>query len=889
MNFSWPWRRVLTIAAVAVTACGVAYAARWQAHPKHAVIRVVSADSAPRHPMVRRLSDSPPAVATAAARKKKRKAKPKPAVFNRGTSSSPIAVSLDGRFVWSVNPGADTVSAIRTGDNRVLASVPVADEPQAVALDPIGRYVFVASAAANTVTVIATTNRAGRFRPRPVKKFVTGAEPWNLVVSPDGRRLFVANSSQDTITVIDAQTLRRIGDVALPGSVCNQPDTNRHFQPRGLAVNRENTRLYVTAFLAFTRQGVGRQADDIGREGVLCRFNINTASPRINGYQPAKRITLGPQPTGFNIDSTNDGVPDPTQAFPNQMQSIVIRGSRAYMPNIAASPSGPLRFNVDTQAFVNSIGGVRGGNDNDPGPAGLINLHLGARDPEPGKKKLFFANPWAIDFTTRSGNGAAYVVSAASDLLVKLNVNATGQLSNTVDADTTRYIDLDDPNNPKTAGNNAGRNPQGIAITPDGKRAYVQNFVSHNVSVVDLTTDQVAGAIPTAPNAAPGSAEEVVNIGAEIFFSSRGHFDGGRSERLSSEGWQSCSSCHFKGLTDGIIWSFNTGPRKSIPLNSTFNPADRNQQRLLNYSAIFDEVQDFEANIRNVSGPGPLAAPVDCQSPPPAQSTLDPAHGLLIGDNGDPNVPPCALNTFAKPNAGRPQITVTRPGSRPVAALDALNEWVRVAVRTPQGPLPANVVPGGVDPNLVNQGRQLFNSAGCAACHGGADWTRSLKSFTPPPDPATIATETNPAPPAGVNPVGAQYLFGALRDVGTFNKGVPGAGNDIGTNIGPPEKTTQTVSLVNGNLTSAPGQDALGKDHNNDGKGNGYNIPSILGMWNLPPYLHNGACETLLCVVSDQKHRTANGTIPDGLPTLQQQQLVTLFLATIDGRTQPFP
>jgi len=124
-----------------------------------------------------------------------------------------------------------------------------------------------------------------------------------------------------------------------------------------------------------------------------------------------------------------------------------------------------------------------------------------------------------------------------------------------------------------------------------------------------------------------------------------------------------------------------------------------------------------------------------------------------------------------------------------------------------------------------------------------------------------------------------------LRDVGSFNKGVPGAGNDIGNNIGPPEKTTQGIALVNGVLTSSPGQDALGKDHNNDGKGNGYNIASLLGLWNLPPYLHNGACETLLCVVSDVKHRTANGTIPDGLPTLQQQQLVTLYLATIDAKT----
>ena len=98
-------------------------------------------------------------------------------------------------------------------------------------------------------------------------------------------------------------------------------------------------------------------------------------------------------------------------------------------------------------------------------------------------------------------------------------------------------------------------------------------------------------------------------MGAEMFFSSRGNFDsipGTNSlrDRLSSEGWQSCASCHFKGLTDGVIWQFAAGPRKSVPLNGSFNPHQRSEQRVLNYSAIFDEIEDFEINIRNVSGPG---------------------------------------------------------------------------------------------------------------------------------------------------------------------------------------------------------------------------------------------------------------------------------------------
>ncbi len=99
-------------------------------------------------------------------------------------------------------------------------------------------------------------------------------------------------------------------------------------------------------------------------------------------------------------------------------------------------------------------------------------------------------------------------------------------------------------------------------------------------------------------------------------------------DRLSSEGWQNCASCHFAGWTDGNIWSFNAGPRKSIPLNGTWSPHNPDDQRVLNYSAIFDEVQDFELNIRNVSGPGNLAAAVN-------GSVFNANQGLLISDTGD--------------------------------------------------------------------------------------------------------------------------------------------------------------------------------------------------------------------------------------------------------------
>lgn len=821
------------------------------------------------------------------------------AVFNRSTYSSPIAISSDNRLLWVVNSRHDTVSVIRTDNHTVLKTIGVGDEPRSIALDPNNTFAFVSNAVDGSVTVIKINNSTfGAFSAVVESTLKTGSEPWNIVSSPDGKRVFVANSGQNTITVINAVTRTIIGQVDVRNSICNDPDRGRHFQPRGLAVTVNNKQLFVTRFLSSVKNGL-RQATDTGERANVCRLNINTASSNIGDYTPAQQITLNPRVTGFTVDSSGDGIADATSAFPNQLQSIVLRGSRGYLPNIAASPSGPLKFNVDTQAFLNVISGVGSNTQVD---LEALNLHLGARDPEGNKTKLFFSNPWAIAFTTQSGAGKAYVVSSGSDLLVKLNVSAGGALSFTVDGDTTRYIDLNDPKNPATSGAKAGKNPLGIVINSAGTRAYTANFVSGNVSVVNLATDTVAKVIQTAPPPLSGSLTEKVLVGAEMFFSSRGHFKRppgttvSTEDRLSSEGWQNCASCHFDGWTDGVIWTFNSGPRKSVNLAGSFNPQNRAEQKLLNYSAIFDEVEDFEANIRNVSGPGNVATAQACKNPPPPESLFDRNHGLLIGDNNDIDFAPCVINSLAKSNAGRKEIDVDPVGpTTQVDALTALRLWVQNAVRVPNGPFDSTEISGGVPIGQIQAGRALFNAQQCDNCHSGGLWSTSVKDFVSPPPGNQISCEVNlgaAAPPGSFctkapvfgNPVAVQNLNRFLKNVGSFNLGVAGQGNPIGNNVGGVEKAAQ--ALVAG--VAQPPQDALGLDYNQDGRGLGYNVQSLLGVYMTPPYMHNGACETVACVINDVKHRTANGTLPDNLTNVNDRVLVTRFVESIDANTPPF-
>ena len=846
-------------------------------------------------------------------------------VYNRPTHSSPIAMSADNKLVWSVNPGDDSVSVIRTDTNALIANIKVGDEPESVALDPSNTYAYVANAASSNVTVIKINNAsAGSFSAEVDRRagrngnITTGAEPWNVVTSPDGKRVFVANSGQDTITVIDAKLNKIIGQVDLRNSLCNDPNRDRRFQPRGLAVTQDNSKLYVTRFLSFIKAG-GIQATDTGREGLVCRLDINTSSSDISGYKVAAAVTLAPQLTGFAPAGLAN---EASTAFPNQLQSIVIRGNQAYLPNIAASPTDPLVFNNETMSYVNIIDGVNNGAQSDASLTKFFqggnnigpNLHLGARDPEVGKTKLFFANPWGIAFTTQSGAGSAYVVSAASDLLVKVNIDANGVISFTGGGatpsanDTTRFIDLNDPKNAATSGANAGKNPQGIVIDDAGTFAYVNNFVSRNVSVVNLATDSVAKVIQTTPLPAPGSKAEIVLVGAEQFFASRGNYNQpagttiSTSNRLSSEGWQACSSCHFKGLTDGVVWAFNTGPRKSIPLNGTFDPHARTQvssnQRILNYSPIRDEVEDFDPNIRDTSGPGGLLTAVECSDPPPATSNFDPNHGLILGDS-NAQLGPCVINNlFNKANAGRNEITVTLPGSNvAVKASAALTEWVRVAVRTPNGPLNNVQVQGGVPLGDIIAGSVFFKLQGCASCHGGNQWTSSIKDFVAPPAVTEIFCEVNnnaaipgcTIPQVIGNPSGVQFLDRFLREIKSFDLNVAGSGNAIPGQplIGAVEKTARVLN-ANGTIQAAQ-VDALGEDYNNDNRGKGFSPPSLLGIGLLPPYYHNGACETLACVLANPDHRNAGIKFPfkDFLTNANRRKQVERFLESIDANTNP--
>jgi YVTN family beta-propeller protein len=627
------------------------------------------------------------------------------------SQSSPIAVSPDDDFVWVVNPDNDSVTSFKVTKDGLdeLEEIRVGNEPTNLAIRPDGRFVYVANTASGTVSVI----QANPHHPRLVESIRVGTEPYGLAFTPNGTRLYVANARSNDISVIDPDRNDVVDTIDGVG-----------LEPRGIAITNDGDRddsdekVYVTQFLGVDRPGVLIGADDY-KEGHVTVISV--ADDDVLG-----EVVLNPMAdTGFrsngsalqHIPATNPPTfTVVTGAFPNMLNSIAIHGDHAYVPNTAASADGPVRFNVNVQAFLSVIDLRTDHEGTVGGVSQTINMNRGINFETAGPNKVFLPVPWHVTFAHDGDFG--YAVSQSANVVVRVELDAEG--TPTIHA-------------PLAAGDPGaivrifvGQNPRGIAIDSGDERAYVANEVSRDVSVIDVATNTVIDTERSAQLPEPGTRAATLLIGKALFHTSTGVNLpelgplGVTPLRMSSEGWSSCVACHPFGLTDGVVWIFGSGPRRTVPLNGSFNPHDPNDQKILNYSAIFDEIQDFEANIRGVSGGLGLITQADGVTPDPTLAAFNPA------------------------NAGRSE------------RLDALKEFVARGIRTPRSP---------VDADEVQQGRELFVAANCATCHGGGGWSSSRRDYTPPPGAAETITNGQ--------------LVRFLRQVGTFD---PAAANEIRDN-----------------------------------------------------------------------------------------------------------
>ncbi len=555
-----------------------------------------------------------------------------------------------------------------------------------------------------------------------------GARPRTLAAAPDGS---VWVTTRDGITILDGADGHVLEAVALgrgaePYGLLFAPDGRRAYaalEARGEVVALDPATRAVVGTVVLGRgtpvRGLAITGD--GRRLLVTRF---ISAPRHGEVFEVDTTTLQKARTWSLAESIRPDTPDEGRGVPNYLSAIVLNpdGSEAWIPS-----------KQDNVARGMSRDGEALTHDATVRPI-LTRLDLGRGVETPERR---------IDLNDASMPVAA-VISPLGDL-----VFAAVQGSNKIEVRETY--------GGRIAGSiSVGRAPEGLALV--GDRLYVQDVLDRTLTVVDVRaflagTDSVAPALATVPLVEAEVLAPAVLRGKRLFYDAS-------DPRLAQEGYISCAACHLDGREDGRVWDFTDrgeGLRNTITLEGRAGMA----HGALHWSANFDEVQDFENDIRNAFG----------------------GTGLLRDEDWATHQDP-----LGEPKAGLSE------------DLDALAAYVTSLATVPTSPWRA------ADGALTadgRAGREVFFQVGCAECH---------------------------APPL--------FTDRMTHDVGTLKRSSGGRRGEALTGI---------------------------------------DTPTLLGVFQTPPYLHDGSAATLADTVARAAHGGGEAL------SAEQQRLLVAYLEQLDG------
>jgi cytochrome c peroxidase len=561
-------------------------------------------------------------------------------------------------------PGEQLVSVVvldegmRAEDSRI---VPVVFEPaelppthsSSILYDEVRDRVWVVNPDADTVTVLETDP------PATLAEVDVGDHPRTLALL--GSTIAVACQDDDTLHLLDADDF----------SSRDVVDLGYGSAPYGVATDPRGGRVWVSRMQAADLvsvdlpSGVVRREIDLGPDprGVavsgdgaifVTRWRSDVSSAyvyHVDARDPATASLVGtallPRQEGLDSDTDNDGVP----SFLNQVVFSPDAG-RAILPSLKANvvtglfnTGAELTSQTTARAVMNEI--MR-----DPASPATV-----ARD----SFRFAFDD---LDFAS------AAVFSPLGERIYVAFQGAERVLA--VDAFSF---------NPTGSIREAGAAPQGLAISPDGTRLYVQAFLDRQVRVYDvsdLSTEPEPIAVVDTVAVEP--LDPMVLEGKRIFYRSR-------DPRMSRTSYLSCATCHLDGEGDNLVWDFTQrgeGLRNTIPLRGRAGLA----HGALHWSANFDEVQDFEHDIRNGQGGTGFMSDAD----------------FMMGTRGTP--------------LGDPKAGVS-------AELDALAAYVSTLEGFGRSPFRRE---GDASWEAAYaRGQAIFESSatGCTTCHAGSELTDS--------------------------------------------------------------------------------------------------------------------------------------------------------------------
>ncbi len=541
-----------------------------------------------------------------------------------GTLGSPVASSsivYEERIgqndrIWVANSDNDTVTAVDVVNDTKLAEIPVGDTPRSIALG-IDGSLWVANQRSDSISIIDTDS----LNVGATISLDYASQPFAIVVDPNTGDVFVSLSAAGLMLKFD-----------LLGNLLDSEPVVQNL--RSLSLNSDGSLLYATQFITIPQTGEsGLNVNPLEGADV---FKFDTQTLNL-----LTMISLG-------HNEVVDGHMN-TRGIPNYLGPLVISplGDSGWVSskqdNIARG-SGRDGMPLTHDSTVRSISSK---------------IDLGSDSEAPNSRVDHDNGGIARAGAFGPLGNYLYVALEGSRDVVMVNVFA----SQPITAQVNRF--------------DAGRAPQGIVISPDGNTVYVHNFMDRTVTKHDVTAARTSlfAAVPLLATYDLVSNEV---LGAEILLGKKIFYDAA-DPRIALEEYISCASCHFDGEQDGRVWDL-TSMGQGVRNTSTLRGKGGMAHGDLHWSANFDEVQDFEVQIRNLGG----------------------GTGLINGSVNDP---------LGSPNGGRS------------ADLDALAAYVSSLTDTP--PSPYRQSDGSLTTDGI-AGKLIFEAENCAACHSGTTFTDSL-------------------------------------------------------------------------------------------------------------------------------------------------------------------
>ncbi len=526
-----------------------------------------------------------------------------------------------GPRLWVVNPDNDTVSVFDTVSRARIAEIAVGTAPRALAVSPSGQ-VWVTNKGNWRVSVIDPATLA-------VARTLTlprASQPYGIVFAPGTNVAYIALEATGSVLQYDATTYAQLASLDVGPN------------PRHLAIDASGQSIFVSRFVTPPLPGESTAVVATSVNGVPVGGEVVelAAAP----FSVVRTIVLA---HSDRPDFENQG-----SGIPNYLGAAAISpdGTQAWVPSKQDNiRRGALRSgaNLDFQNTVRAV-------------SSRIVLATRAEDPA---ARIDHDNASIASAAAYDRNGIYLFVALETSREVAV-IDAHGGY------ELFRF--------------DVGRAPQSLALSPDGKTLYVGNFMDRSVGVYDLAPllnegRAQASEIATLASVAIEKLAPDVLVGKQLFYDAR-------DPRLARDRYMSCASCHNDGGQDGRVWDL-TGMGEG--LRNTIRLRGRSAgQGFLHWSANFDELQDFEAQIRALAG----------------------GTGLM-SDSA------FTAGTRSAPLGDR------KTGLS--ADLDALAAYVASLSTFEESPFRN----GTSLTSAAVAGKAIFADLGCAACHGGAAFTSS--------------------------------------------------------------------------------------------------------------------------------------------------------------------